>query len=47
MVRRWDHEPEAWDGVLTRHGSRDLRVRLLSASPGPRTIGTLLVRAVA
>jgi SAM-dependent methyltransferase len=47
VVRRWDYEPEAWDGILTRYGFRDVRVRLLPAPPGPRTIGTLLVRAVA
>ncbi|MFE7816379.1 hypothetical protein ACFU5P_31550 [Streptomyces sp. NPDC057433] len=47
VVRRWDHEPEAWERILTALGFRDVRARLLSAPPGPRTTGTLLVRAVA
>ncbi|MEV5047319.1 class I SAM-dependent methyltransferase [Streptomyces griseoincarnatus] len=47
VVKRWDYEPEAWHGLLTDFGFRDVRTRLIPAPPGRRKIGTLLVRAVA
>ncbi|MDX3360576.1 MULTISPECIES: class I SAM-dependent methyltransferase [Streptomyces] len=47
VVRRWDYELEEWGRILTRHEFRDVRARVIPAPPGPRTIGTLLVRAVA
>lgn len=47
VVRRWDYLPEAWEALLTEHGFRDVRARVIPAPPGRRTTGTLLVRAVA
>ncbi|KUN37653.1 methyltransferase type 11 [Streptomyces longwoodensis] len=47
VVRRWDYELDDWHGLLAGFGFRDVRTKILPAPPGPRTIGTILVRAVA
>ncbi|RPK51784.1 hypothetical protein EES39_03280 [Streptomyces sp. ADI92-24] len=45
VVKRWDYEPERWEALLTEHGFTVAAARVLPAPPGPRKIGTLLVRA--
>lgn len=47
VVKRWDHEPERWEQILTEHGFTAVTAHVLPAPVGPRTIGTLLVRAYA
>lgn len=47
VVRRWDYEPEQWRALLDEHGFTSATARVVEAPPGPRTVGTLLVRAVA
>ncbi|MEE4490779.1 hypothetical protein [Streptomyces sp. BE230] len=44
-MKRWDHEPEHWVEILTKHGFTAAAARILPAPPGHRKIGTLLVRA--
>ncbi|MEW2222020.1 class I SAM-dependent methyltransferase [Streptomyces sp. NPDC006990] len=46
VVRRWDHEPEQWRALLGEHGFLSPTARVIEAPPGPRTVGTLLVRAL-
>lgn len=45
VVKRWDYEPDRWVELLTGHGFSAVSARVLPAPPGPRTVGTLLVRA--
>ncbi|MFL5998423.1 MAG: hypothetical protein ACJ736_29720 [Streptomyces sp.] len=45
VVKRWDYEPEVWKQLLERYGYTDVRTQVLAAPPGPRTVGTLIVRA--
>ena len=45
VVKRWDYEPPVWEGLLREHGYSNVRVDVLAAPPGPRTVGTLIVRA--
>jgi len=45
VVKRWDYEPEVWERLLKDDGFTDVRVKLLAAPPGRRTVGTLIVRA--
>lgn len=47
VVRRWDYEPEQWRALLDEYGFTSATARVVEAPPGPRTVGTLLVRAVA
>lgn len=47
VVRRWDYELDAWRDLLTDAGFQDVRAQVIPAPPGPRKIGTVLVRAVA
>ncbi|MFC5805573.1 class I SAM-dependent methyltransferase [Streptomyces formicae] len=47
VVKRWDYEPERWVEILSEHGFTGATAEILPAPPGPRTIGTLLVRAQA
>ncbi|WP_435643341.1 class I SAM-dependent methyltransferase [Streptomyces sp. H49] len=47
VVRRWDYELDDWRGLLTGYGFRNVRAEVIPAPPGPRKIGTVLVRAVA
>lgn len=46
VVKRWDYEPEVWSELLREHGFTDVSARVVPAPPGPRTVGTLLVRAM-
>ncbi|WP_367125660.1 class I SAM-dependent methyltransferase [Streptomyces phytohabitans] len=46
VVRRWDHEPDAWVLILHEHGFVDVSASVLAPPPGKRRTGTLLVRAV-
>ncbi|MFE3250227.1 class I SAM-dependent methyltransferase [Streptomyces sp. NPDC059209] len=45
VVKRWDYEPHRWVEILREHGFPAATARVLPAPPGPRTVGTLLVRA--
>ncbi|MEV0638442.1 class I SAM-dependent methyltransferase [Streptomyces sp. NPDC050619] len=45
VVKRWDYEPAVWERLLDRYGYTDVRTQVLAAPPGPRTVGTLIVRA--
>jgi SAM-dependent methyltransferase len=45
VVKRWDYEPARWEELLAEHGFTAATARVLPAPPGPRKIGTLLVRA--
>lgn len=45
VVKRWDYEPEVWEQLLDRYGYTDVRMQVLAAPPGPRTVGTLIVQA--
>lgn len=45
VVKRWDYEPAMWESLLAGYGFTDVRTEVVPAPPGPRTIGTLLVRA--
>ncbi|WP_405389556.1 class I SAM-dependent methyltransferase [Streptomyces sp. NBC_01102] len=45
VVKRWDYEPDRWVELLTGHGFAAPTARVLPAPPGPRKVGTLLVRA--
>ncbi|MEU0135651.1 class I SAM-dependent methyltransferase [Streptomyces sp. NPDC006296] len=45
VVKRWDYEPDRWAELLTEHGFSAATARVLPAPPGPRKVGTLLVRA--
>lgn len=45
VVKRWDYEPDRWAGLLEAHGFSAVAARVIPAPPGPRKIGTLLVRA--
>lgn len=45
VVKRWDYEPDAWERALKEHGFTDVTADVLAAPPGPRTIGTLIMRA--
>ncbi|PNG21405.1 class I SAM-dependent methyltransferase [Streptomyces cahuitamycinicus] len=45
VVKRWDHEPDAWEHLLAEHGYMDVRATVLAAPPGPRKVGTLIVQA--
>lgn len=45
VVKRWDYEPDRWVELLTEHGFAAATACVLSAPPGPRKVGTLLVRA--
>ncbi|MFG2589036.1 class I SAM-dependent methyltransferase [Streptomyces sp. NPDC048438] len=45
VVKRWDYEPDRWVELLTEHGFTSATARVLPAPPGPRKVGTLLVRA--
>ncbi len=45
VVKRWDYEPDRWVELLTEHGFASPTARILLAPPGPRKVGTLLVRA--
>lgn len=47
VVKRWDHEPEAWERVLGEYGYNAVRARVLAAPPGRRKVGTLVVEACA
>ncbi|MFF3367093.1 class I SAM-dependent methyltransferase [Streptomyces misionensis] len=47
VVRRWDYELDVWRDLLTDAGFWDVRAQIIPAPPGPRKIGTVLVRAVA
>ncbi|MEV0090485.1 class I SAM-dependent methyltransferase [Streptomyces sp. NPDC050738] len=47
VVRRWDYEPERWREILHEHGFTLMAAQVLRPPPGPREIGTLLVRAAA
>ncbi|MFE2181232.1 class I SAM-dependent methyltransferase [Streptomyces sp. NPDC059455] len=47
VVKRWDYEPPRWTQTLHEHGFTEATARVLPAPPGPRKIGTLLVRATA
>lgn len=44
-MKRWDYEPEAWEQLLGRYGYTDVRTQVLTAPPGPRRVGTLIVQA--
>ncbi len=45
VVKRWDYEPDAWEGLLKEHGFSDVSADVLAAPPGNRKTGTLIVRA--
>lgn len=45
VVKRWDYEPDRWEDIVCEHGFSNVTARVLAAPPGPRKIGTLLVRA--
>ncbi|MFE4217158.1 class I SAM-dependent methyltransferase [Streptomyces sp. NPDC056853] len=45
VVKRWDYEPDRWVELLTEHGFTAATAQVLAAPPGPRKVGTLLVRA--
>lgn len=45
VVKRWDYEPDRWEDIVREHGFSNVTARVLAAPPGPRKIGTLLVRA--
>ncbi|MFE9935830.1 class I SAM-dependent methyltransferase [Streptomyces hirsutus] len=45
VVKRWDHEPDAWERLLKEHGYTDVQAVVLPAPAGPRTTGTLIVQA--
>ncbi|MFD3947808.1 class I SAM-dependent methyltransferase [Streptomyces sp. NPDC058579] len=45
VVKRWDFEPGRWIEILGDHGFSEATAEVLAAPPGPRKIGTLLVRA--
>ncbi|MEV6655022.1 class I SAM-dependent methyltransferase [Streptomyces sp. NPDC051219] len=45
VVKRWDYGPARWVEILHQHGFTAATARVLPAPPGPRRIGTLLVRA--
>ncbi|MGW5409044.1 class I SAM-dependent methyltransferase [Streptomyces spiralis] len=45
VVKRWDYEPGVWELLLVEYGFRDVRAVVLSAPPGPRSVGTLIVSA--
>jgi SAM-dependent methyltransferase len=47
VVKRWDYEPDRWVAILRKHGFTAVTARVLPAPPGPRTVGTLIVRAAA
>ncbi|MGW7290609.1 SAM-dependent methyltransferase, partial [Streptomyces sp. NPDC054847] len=47
VVKRWDYEPERWAEVLREHGFQSPVASVLPAPPGPRKVGTLIVRAQA
>ncbi|MCG0285204.1 hypothetical protein [Streptomyces sp. PSAA01] len=47
VVKRWDYEALRWREMLREHGFTDATARVLPAPPGPRKIGTMLVRATA
>lgn len=44
-MKRWDYEPDQWVELLTEHAFTAATARVLPAPPGPRKVGTLLVRA--
>nr|WP_202446635.1 class I SAM-dependent methyltransferase [Streptomyces sp. SID5468] len=47
IVKRWDHPPAVWTGMLKKHGFEDVTVTVLPAPEhSRRRIGTLLVRGV-
>jgi SAM-dependent methyltransferase len=46
VVKRWDHEPEAWAQLLGEHGYIDVTASVIPAPAGARRTGTLLVRGV-
>lgn len=45
VVKRWDHEPNVWERLLTAHGYVDVRAMVVPAPPGNRRVGTLIVQA--
>lgn len=45
VVKRWDYEPEAWERLLKEHGYTDVHAEVIAAPPGPRKVGTLVIRA--
>ncbi|MFB4423051.1 hypothetical protein C5F59_018375 [Streptomyces sp. QL37] len=45
VVKRWAYEPDRWVELLTEHGFTSPTAQILPAPPGPRKVGTLLVRA--
>ncbi|MGW2563177.1 methyltransferase domain-containing protein [Streptomyces sp. NPDC001514] len=45
IVKRWDYEPERWVQILREHGFTRVTAEVVAAPPGPKTLGTLLVRA--
>ncbi|MBL1113983.1 class I SAM-dependent methyltransferase [Streptomyces sp. 110] len=47
VVKRWDYEPPRWTQILREYGFTEATARVLPAPPGPRKIGTLLVRTTA
>lgn len=44
-MKRWDYEPDRWVGLLVAYGFTAAAARVIPAPPGPRKVGTLLVRA--
>ncbi|MEU2428321.1 class I SAM-dependent methyltransferase [Streptomyces sp. NPDC007861] len=47
IVKRWDYEPDRWVEILAGHGFTTASAEVVAAPPGPKTFGTLLVRAQA
>ncbi|MFG2756785.1 methyltransferase domain-containing protein [Streptomyces wuyuanensis] len=47
VVKRWDYEPDRWVQILREYGFAAATAEVVPPPPGPRTIGTLLVRAQA
>ncbi|MER6618455.1 class I SAM-dependent methyltransferase [Streptomyces xantholiticus] len=45
VVKRWDYEPERWVTILREHGFTAATARVVPSPPGPRKVGTLIVRA--
>jgi hypothetical protein len=45
VVKRWDYEPDQWEAILHEHGFTGAAARVMPAPPGPRKVGTLIVRA--
>ncbi|MET9480508.1 class I SAM-dependent methyltransferase [Streptomyces sp. NPDC006638] len=45
IVKRWDYEPDRWLEILHEYGFTRATAQVLPAPPGPRKVGTLLVRA--